>query len=86
MDTQQKQVLSQFFISKFTEDQANFHLWLVEFALKSKAQQKAEVVAWLDAKKTTNTAAFNGVDTQAQAWKDNLTAENSNIDAIKTLL
>lgn len=89
MTEQQKQLLLQFFWEKggnvFTNPQ-QYTEWLLSFALKSKADQRAEVQTWLQARKTKNTTDLQNLDKQRTEAETALTGENTLIDSLSVLL
>lgn len=59
---------------------------LTELLLKTKVQQKADLVAWLDARKSSNTAESGTLAAKKTAMESSLSAENSQIDSVVSKL
>lgn len=66
---------------KATVERAN-PFWIATLLAKTKAEQKAILLPFLNAVKDSNTLRFGQVDSSATTEKANLTAENTTIDNI----
>ena len=89
MNEKQKQLVLQFFgekLQSINQNPIQFAEWLMTYFTKPKADQKADIVAWLDERKVRNTAQLNALDAQKITAQDALNGENSAIDGIKNIL
>ena len=90
MNDKQKSILVQFFNDEFEKNGSIFPLFasafLIDFLLKTKQQQKASVVTWLDARKTRNTNMINSLAAQKDAAEIALNGENTEIEGLKSAI
>lgn len=84
MNEIEKQLLRMFILSIY--ESGNGVDDVITFIQKTKANQKQQVVDWLNARKATNTATIAQLDAQKAAAETRLTTENTNIDSLITKL
>lgn len=83
MNDQQKLVIARFIQEAYANPQGQINIvGLVDFFLKTKDAQKAEIVAWVDSKKTFNTAQRDALPARKLDAEAAFDADNTNIQSV----